>query len=245
MCLAYDDAAEFRTHAADFLTAGVAAGEHVWFVGPAGPAPIDAPGRIIDTAQAYGADLLDPAAQVAAYAAATDAALAAGYTGLRVAADVSTLLPTPAHRDAFARYEFAIGRYMLTAPFRAVCGYDRATLGDAVIAELACLHPRATAGSAPFHLYPASPRPGHVHLTGELDVTTEQLLTTALRRTEPGRPLVLHGEQLDFIDHRSLLVLDRHAEQHRTTLVLRTRSSAVRRLAELIEPAHIRVEVVA
>jgi hypothetical protein len=252
-CWSYDDLLDFRAHAAEFLSDGVAAGEFTWYVGvdtaPEVTAALGRSGQFVDVVEAYPAGaVIDPAAQVAAYAAATEAALAAGYSGLRVAAEVTGLVGSPAQLDAFARYEFAIGRYMLSAPLRAVCGYDRGVLGGATVAEAACLHPRSIHGATPFHLHPADPATGDVFLDGELDAAAEELFTGALRRIDParpGQPFVVHADGLRFVDHRSLLVLDRYAERHDATAVLRTRRTAVRHLAELLELGRVRVEVVA
>lgn len=54
------------------------------------------------------AEQVDPVAQVRAYAQATQQALADGYTGPRVAADVTSLVGTAPARAAFARYEHLI-----------------------------------------------------------------------------------------------------------------------------------------
>jgi hypothetical protein len=250
LCWAYDDLADFRACAVEFLGAGAAAGELTWYVGATTTSQIAAvlgdTGRFVDVIEAYASgSVVDPAAQVAAYTTATEAALAAGYSGLRVAAEVSGLVGSPAQLDAFARYEFAIGRYMLTAPMRAVCGYDRGALGDTAIAEAACLHPRSSAGATPFHLHPADPESDDVFLDGELDAATEDLFTAALHRTGPvrtGRPIVVHADGLRFADHRSLLILERFAERHGTTAVLRTPHTGTQRLADLLGLRHVRIE---
>jgi len=253
VCWSYDDLTDFQSYAVEFLGAGVAAGEFTWYVGasvtPGIAALLGDSGRFVDVLEAYSAGaVIEPEAQVAAYAAVTEAALAAGYSGFRVAAEVSRLVGTPAQLDAFARYEFAIGRYMLTAPMRAVCGYDRSVLGDVAVAEAASLHPRSSPGATPFHLHPAGPRRGDVFLDGELDPHTEELLVSALRRSEPGpagQPLVVHADGLRFVDHRSLLRLDEWAAGRRTTAVLRTPRAGVAHLAGLLDLHRVRVEVVA
>jgi hypothetical protein len=84
------------------------------------------------------------------------------------------------------------------------------------VAGGACLHPRANTDAAPFHLHPA---------TAGLD------------------GIVIEGDDLIFLDHRSLL-LQRYAEQHDLTAVVRTPSSVARRLAELLELNCVQVEVV-
>jgi hypothetical protein len=253
VCWSYDDLVDFRAYAAEFLSEGAAAGEYTWYVGvAAGPqvtSLLGDVGRFVDVADAYTAGAaIDPDAQVAAYASATEAAVAAGYSGLRVAAEVGGLVAGPGRLDAFARYEFAIGRYMLTAPLRAVCGYDRGALGGTAIAEAACLHPRSSAGATPFHLHPASPDGDAVFLDGELDAAGEELFAAALRRARPvrsGRPFVVHAGRLGFADHRSLLVLEHFAEQNHTTAVLRTGHAGLRHLVELLDLHHVRVEAAA
>ena len=141
-----------------------------------------------------------------------------------------------------------IDRLALTTPFHAVCGFDRRVLGDDAIAQLACMHPFSSAGATPFHLYPATPDAVEIVLDGELDAAAEELFVTALRRTgspSPGRVILVHGEDLRFIDHRGLLALQRHAERHDASAVVRTPLTSARRLADLLEIDRVRVEVIA
>jgi hypothetical protein len=252
-CRSYDDPAGFRTFARAFLQAGLANGEQVWYVaGVRTPVPdswpADRPGRsgavrVMAVEDAYPAGhVVDPAAQVAAYTAATQDALAAGFTGLRVAADVTSLVGTVVQRQAFARYEFRINQYMLAAPMRAACGYDRAALDETAIAELACLHPRSNAG-VPFRLLGAPPGDDRLLLDGELDADAETVFAAALQCTERSGEFVVDGDDLRFVDHRSLLQLQWYAEQQAATAVLRTRVSSARRLAGLLELSRVRVEL--
>lgn len=242
VCWSYDDPADFRAYAAAFLGAGAERGEYVWYVGTTAP-ELGRHARFVDVIEAYGSGhVVDPQAQVTAYAEATEAALAAGYTGLRVAAEVTEMVRTPRQLDAFARYEFLIGRYALTSPFRAVCGYDRRVLGDNAITELACLHPISGPRAAPFHLHPAAS--GGAFLDGELDADGEHLFATALRRTGLRETMTLHGDGLRFVDHRSLLTLQRYAERSGGSVVVRTPHGAAGRLAGLLGLSRVRVEAV-
>jgi hypothetical protein len=62
--------------------------------------------RVISFEEFYGAaEPVDPAAVIKRYDAATQEALADGYRGLRVGADVTDLVRAPERRDAFARCE--------------------------------------------------------------------------------------------------------------------------------------------
>lgn len=112
VCLAYDDPAVLDARAVAFLGDGLAAGERVWLAG-AGPPDALArrldrlPGlpdalrrgaaRLVPLEQAYRSGApIDPETPLRAYVAATEEALAAGYTGLRVVADVTPLVRTAA-----------------------------------------------------------------------------------------------------------------------------------------------------
>ncbi|MDG4795834.1 MEDS domain-containing protein [Micromonospora sp. WMMD1082] len=262
LCWAYDDRAGFMARAVEFLRAGLAAGERVWLVVAGPPEPIRDRLLGLDdfaTALAAGAAevrsldgaytsvaVTDPASQVAAYRAATRTALADGYTGLRVAAEATGLVRTPAQRDAFARYEHRVNEMMVTEAFRAMCGYDRAELGDRAVAELACLHPEHNVDDLLFRLYAAPPHAGQVALAGELDPSNHDLFRTALDRADlapVGDELVLVADALRFLDHRALIHLSEYAQDRDATLVLRAARSGVARLAALLDLPALRVEV--
>lgn len=261
VCWAYDDPAAFDAQAGAFLTEGLAAGERVWYVAPGQPEPIverlrgvrgfpDALRRgaaqIVPISSAYSTDrVIVPAAQVATYAAGTEEALGAGYTGLRVIADATSLVRTPDQLNAFARYEHLIDRYMRARPMSAMCAYDRRELGDRVIAELACMHPETNAAEVLFRLYACDSGDGCAAVAGELDRSTHELFSTALERAEL-RPvdgkLVVRATDLRFIDHRILMHLDDYARRHGATAVLHTSRSAAARLVELLGLSRVRVE---
>ncbi|HWS38047.1 MAG TPA: MEDS domain-containing protein [Actinoplanes sp.] len=259
-CWSYDDPGALEEFAKEFLRAGLAAGERVWHV----PSPrsnaiadwlrsadseVPRPDamRIIDWQDAYAAEqVVDPAEQIAAYAAVTEAALADGFTGFRVVADVTALVRTPEQRSAFARYEYAVSRYMRVAPMRALCTYDRLELGDRVIDELACLHETSHSSDVPFHLH-AGPTSGETVLAGELDMASADLFGDALWHTdlEPaGGEVTVDARGLRFVDHRSLLALQHHAQARRMTVVVRTGLGSAVRISELLELPNVRVELV-
>ncbi|MFJ9779606.1 MEDS domain-containing protein [Amycolatopsis sp. NPDC101161] len=261
VCWGYRRRAEFVARARDFLAAGLAAGERVLYVAPGDEALLIAQLRetgqfdvglrrgavlvsSVDSTYTTGT-VVDPAGQVRLYAAATEEALAAGFTGLRVAADATSLVRTPAQLDAFARYEHLVDRYMAAHPMSAMCGYDLTELGGDVVAQLACMHPVAHAGATPFHLH-GHARAGNVAaLAGELDSAVRELWPLALERADlravPG-PIAIDAHRLGFIDHRSLFDVADYAERHATTVVLRTRLTTPARLLELFDLAGVRVE---
>ncbi|MCZ7438651.1 MEDS domain-containing protein [Micromonospora sp. WMMC241] len=261
VCLVYDDPAALHARTVEQVGIGLAAGEQVWLVGPEDPDAVArrlaaVPGfadarrhgavRLFRVDEAYRRDeVVDPGAQVRAYVRATAEALAAGHTGLRVLAEATDLVRTPAQRDAFARYEHRVDHWIRHHPMAAVCAYDRRVLGDAAVAELACLHP-VTNADVLFRLH-AGDDDAAVALAGELDPTDERLFAAALDRAEP-RPvagrLVFDATNLRFVDHRSLLLLREYARRHGAIAVLRTHRPAPARLVELLGLTDIRVEVV-
>ncbi|GAA1756302.1 MEDS domain-containing protein [Luedemannella helvata] len=174
--------------------------------------------------------------------AATEVALADGYSGFRVAADVTAVVREPTNLAEFVRYEQLVDRYMAAEPFSAMCAFRRADLPSTALARLASVHPAGNSG-APFRIF-ANPD-GGTAIAGDLDMTTSDLLCAALAGVEPlivRGELVLDATRLAFIDHRSLLVLARFAATRGTTLVLRTRKPHLSRLIDLLELRHVRVE---
>jgi hypothetical protein len=248
VCWSFDDPAGFDARARDFLTGGLAAGEQVWYVSPEHPdvsiarlqdldgfpeALHRGAAKIVALDAAYASGrVIDPRAQVRAYTAATDA---------------TSLVRTSAQLEAFTRYEHLIDRYMRTRPMTALCAYDRVALGDAAIAQLACMHPETNADDVLFRLHAADPGEGCAALAGELDITNHELFATALDRAElspVGGELVLQAADLRFIDHRSLFRLQELARRSEATVVLRTTDSAAALLVELLELSEVRVEAV-
>ncbi|MER7459946.1 MEDS domain-containing protein [Micromonospora sp. NPDC126480] len=263
LCWSYDDRQVFAAHAERLLAAGLAAGEQVWYVTPAPPEAVTdrlvrrpdfaaalarGAAAVVSLGDTYASGVVvDPPAQVAAYAAATDAALAAGFTGLRVVAEATELVRTPAQLEAFTRYEHQIDRWMRTRPFGAVCAYDRTVLGDATVLALACMHPASNRPDLLFHLYGAAEPDGHAALAGELDLSNHDLFRTALERADlhptDGR-LVFHATALRFLDHRALAVLDAYARRRNAVAVLRTARPAAARLTELLGLTRVQVELI-
>jgi anti-anti-sigma regulatory factor len=262
VCWSYDDA-EFLGHAREFLAEGLALGQRVCLVADGAADDLAADlcategmeralrtgaARVAPVGDMYRFDaVIEPEAQVAAYARATEEALADGFTGFRVAAEATTLVRRPAQRDAFARYEHLIDEYMTTRPFAALCAYDRGELGEAAVAELACMHPNANADAAPFRLFSPNDADCVAELAGELDIVSVELFPAAVRRACPAPPggrVVVDASRLDFIDHRSLVLLDDLARAGGGTIVLRTRLTTPSRMIEALALSGVRAELV-
>lgn len=242
-----------------FLADGLSGGRRVVFLGPAvreseldgvdGFAAARAAGAaaVVDLGHYGAGGPVDPSTQARAYAEATEQALADGYTGLRVAADVTSLVGTVEGRAAFARYEHLIDAYVTRQPFSAMCGYDRRALGDAAVAELACMHALARRSSTPLRLF-AAEQPGvAAMLAGEVDLAGHALLRTALDRVDLARvggTITIDARDLSFIDHRGLMQLVEHVRSRgATTELLVGRRSIVSQVADLLRLTDLRVVV--
>jgi hypothetical protein len=260
LCWAYTDPGDVRVHMREFLADGLELGQRVSWItsGPLEDLVDDLRGvRVFDRALNSGAAsvssidatypfgaVVDPAGQVAAYAEATGNAVAAGFTGLRVAAEATPLVRTLAQREAFLRYEHLVDRYMTGHPFAAMCAYDRAELGDDVVNALACVHPNSNRGPTPFRVHAADD--GTTAFAGDLDGPVRDAFARALDLAEPvvvNDVLVVDGTELNFVDHRNLLALADHAARRGATAVLRTRAVGAARLLEILGLDNVRVEL--
>lgn len=256
----FDDHAEFRAAAVEFLADGLARGARVRYIGPADEQSLRAdlaplmrvpqahrPGavEVVSVAGTYaGLDAcVDAQTQVDSYTADTLAALADGFADFRVAAEVTMLVRTPAQLDAFARYEHQADRLMTRMPFTAMCGYRRAELGDDAVGQLACLHPVGGTEQAPFRV--TASRDADVALSGELDLATVGSFAVAVDRTgvmNGPAEVVVDATGLEFADHRNLLVLQRMADRYGRTVVLRTERRLPARLVAALDLSRVRVE---
>lgn len=263
LCWGYDDPAEFPARAAEFLVDGLAAGQRVLYVGGGDPDALIEQLRGVDaleealaagSAQVASLDarypvgtVVQPVEQVRAYVELTELALEAGFTGFRVAADVTPLVRTSEQLDAFARYEHRIDREMVARPLAALCAYDRAELGADVIAQTACMHASTSTGTSPFRLHGTDRSGCAVAISGELDLVSAEWWPLALARAGL-RPiageLVVDATRLAYIDHRSLLELVRYAHGEDARLVLRGGPPSLPRLVDLLDLTTVRVEAV-
>jgi anti-anti-sigma regulatory factor len=260
LCQVFDGFPEFRTAAVAFLTDGLARGNRVRYLADGEPdvlhaeiAPLErlpaaqraGAVEVVSSGRSYAgpAACVDAQTQVEVYTRDTRTALADGFTGLRVAADVTMLVRTLAQLDAFARYEHQVDRFMARAPFSAMCGYRRSELGDETVTQLACLHPGGSAEHAPFRMHATAG--ADVALSGELDLTTVDLFAAAVDRVglaERTEEIVVDATGLEFADHRNLLVLERMADRYGRSVVLRTSRRWPARLVVALGLHRVRVE---
>jgi hypothetical protein len=177
-------------------------------------------------------------AQVALFSAATDASVADGYTGLRVAADVTDLVTDPETREAHLRWESFADRALSVKPLTVLCGYRRDLLPAQLLQDLAAIHPAANADAddVPFHVFGQD---GDLALAGEVDLFSSEALDRALGfACGAGETPSLTLEALDFIDHRGLETLARRTPGPEGTgecCAIRNEPPVVKRLCDLLE----------
>lgn len=173
----------------------------------------------------------DPAKIIARYAAATEEAVAAGYQGLRVSADVTDLVRTPEQQESFASCEFLLERYASSHPLSAMCAYG-AELG-ATVKRFASLHAAAPAGLAPFQLVVR--QDGAVGVLGEIDATCQAEFEWALNRLQPADDgLTLDLSAAGFIDHWGLQILDEFVQKCPVQVTVRSLPPSARRIMGLL-----------
>ncbi|TVT49903.1 hypothetical protein FNH05_16485 [Amycolatopsis rhizosphaerae] len=259
LCCAYDDTTEFYARAAEFCRGGLDQGLRVCVVTNGDGASLhdafaDDPwlsGSLDDPAihwvsaeQMYPAGwCADPMNQVRRYIAATEAALADGFSGLRVIAEATAAGRIPEQIEPLARYEHRVDRYMARHPLSALCGLRRAEVPPESVEQIASLHPVASPGAAQFHFY--TNEEGVLAISGELDGEAAVAFALALRRAETAAPsgeLVVDARGLTFLDHRNLSTLAALAARKEVTVLVRTGNPAVGRLIELLNVRGISVE---
>lgn len=227
-CWGFDDRQEFADAALEFLTDGLRHGQRLAHVGSEPVAeqrerlePLGGVGGLIDSGALQLFELgdlyrvgepVDTEAQLAVYSAATEAARTDGYTGLRVAAQVTDLVSEPETWDAHVHWESTADRVFSATGLSALCGYQRDSLPSHLLADLAAVHPAANddTGEVPFHLFGED---GGLVLSGEIDLFSSEALDRALGFARKGsEPLTLDLAALEFIDHHGLEVLAGHVK---------------------------------
>lgn len=189
-----------------------------------------------------GTNVVDPAATIAHCVAVLDVVVGRGYSGCRAVVDGAVLARTPEQRAALSQLEYLIDQEIAVRPFSALCAYDLRLVGDTA-KEMMCLHPFVGPETAGFHIY--ADRDVDFALAGEVDASEQETFATAMQRIWPlstGDELVIGAHALDFIAHHHLVLLDHLGRAKGRQVVLRTDQPVVRRLAELLELGHVRVE---
>jgi ABC-type transporter Mla MlaB component len=251
-CLPFGDWEQLREAVVTFLADGRRLGQRLIYVGACSEEELRSdlaalPGR--DRLIADGTlqlrslpeiytpgEPIDPEAQLAVYADATEQALKEGYSGLRVGAEVTALVASPETWEAHTRWEAFADRYMASMPMAALCCYDTREVPHDVMSDLACVHPGSVDSPelAPFHLC-ATGEKSSLMLHGEVDYFCADDLDRLLALATPAEgKTVLDLSAVRFVDHHAVLRLaDRTRDPDRRVEVINVPAQA-RRLSDLL-----------
>lgn len=207
--------------------------------------------RMVEAADAYrplvegGAGVA--ARQLDAFRRDLDGALAAGYSGMRVAADNTTVLTGGDELEQrWLAWEQLIDRWQARMPVTGVCYVDRSRVPADRLGRVAGVHPLYAGISAPslrtYHdAEPAGPTvlvlDGAVEAFDEAELRARLRTEVALAADEPGGAAVIVDlSRLTYLHHRGLLAL------HDAGVRVRQAPTIVRRLNELL-PAVDRLQL--
>ena len=157
----------------------------------------------------------DGAEQVARYRELAEAAERDGFGGLRVAADVTSIVIDENARRPFLDYELAVDALMAELSLSALCAYDASVLGPAG-AQLSVVHPQRhvpPCDDPGFSLFRDGD--GIFRLAGEVDVRCRELFSVALETAASAAQdeVVLDLGDLGFVDVAGLTRLWRWADE--------------------------------
>jgi anti-anti-sigma regulatory factor len=218
VCWTYSSDKEFRSAAAVFLAEGAELGQQLLYVAERalhedlveldGRDELIASGtlRLVRLEELY--DVGEPVnadEQLARYAKATDRAVADGHNGLRVVAEITSMVRDPARRTEWARWELAVERYMASGnPLAALCCYDLRILGERGADAIVCVHPLVH-GPHTQGLCRLYGNGRDLALAGEIDGFSVEHLGRMLGDLDENVSLDLSA--VEFIDHHGLLEL--------------------------------------
>ncbi|MHB1433548.1 MAG: MEDS domain-containing protein [Streptosporangiaceae bacterium] len=195
----FDGPAGFSALVVPFLAEGSARGEFVMYLADDPDPSVTArltrtvaadANQVASITEVYGASgIVDARVQRAVFASVLADSLAGGFTGIRVAADNTSLVADDDRRNAWLRWEFAADEFIAGNPVTGLCGYDVSRVGPGVLGHLATMHPlRRAAGPAPaYRIYSDGQA---LMLVGEPDLIALAKLRIALDAA-PGRTGVL------------------------------------------------------
>ncbi|HET8599764.1 MAG TPA: MEDS domain-containing protein [Segeticoccus sp.] len=255
---------EFLARAAEFLHDGIVEGQYVEFVGQGSVEELTAQVRELPGGEAglrtrqvgvcpveqffvmTEPGVVDAVASVQSRITAGKQAMAAGFSASRAVVDATSVVRTPRAREAFAQFEHLIDVEMSRLPISAMCAYDTRLVDHATLAHLAALHPVCCPGAGPLRLY-ADPGTD-LAVAGEADGASAVLVTAALQTVLPLLPapsLRIDASELQFADHRGLMLLDDALAGQGRTAVLQGTARTLSTLAQLLPLRALRVEGVA
>lgn len=209
---------QFATLASPFLAEGVALGERLLYVAEdpdpralAGLADLVGGGglQIASIAEVYGpSGIVDAPSQRATFAEALTQALAEGYSGIRVAADNTSLVMDSERLDAWIRWEIVADHFMSQNRVTGLCAFNRERVDVDRLRHLATLHPlfSATSFTPQFRLFADGDT---LRIEGEVDSSAVDQLWLALENLPPKTGVTIDLAKTTLMSHRVLAGLGR------------------------------------
>ncbi|HUZ57122.1 MAG TPA: MEDS domain-containing protein [Streptosporangiaceae bacterium] len=200
---AISGAGEFPVLAALFLAEGAALSERLIYVAedpdPADVARLDDVTdqdalQVMSTAEVYGSvGIVDPARQRETFASLLTEALAAGFTGIRVAADNTPLVIGEERLRAWTSWEVVADRFIAENQVTGLCAFDQDRVDISRLRHLATLHPLSSA-SSPVPQFRLFSDAGALRVEGQLDSVAVTQLWLALDNLPPETGVVIDLE---------------------------------------------------
>lgn len=212
----FDGPGDFDELARRYLAEGVPRAELLMFVAedpnPAVVADLvdlveERPVQVASIAEVYGASgVVDAEGQRAVFAGVLADALAAGYSGIRVAADNTPLVLDSERLTAWSRWEYVADRFMSENSVTGLCAFDRRRVDVDQLRHLASLHPLVSAGTPTpqFRLFADDEA---LWIDGLLDTFAVTEVSRVLRALPAKTPLVIDLDRVSFMSNKSLAEL--------------------------------------
>lgn len=136
--------------------------------------------QVASIAEVYGASgIVDAHRQRDTFLGEMRDALRGGYTGIRVAADNSSLVATPERLEAWIRWELTADRMMSEHKVTGLCAFDRLRVDVDVLRHLSTLHPLHSAAE-PVPQFLMFAEEDGLYVEGEIDSVAVEHLWLAL-----------------------------------------------------------------
>lgn len=231
---------EFAALAEPFLAEGAARNERLMYVAEDPDiasfgewTEALAPGTLTaaTVAEVYGeSGIVDATSQRVTFAQALGEALAAGYTGIRVAADNTRLVLDEERIEAWIRWEIVADHFMSQNPVTGLCAFDKARADVDTIRRLATLHPvwPAESDQPPFRLFSND---SALWLEGEVNSFALGQARLALENLPPQTNVVVDLTKTENVTSDALSALRQLCETG-VAVTVRGATEIVRRLAQ-------------
>lgn len=182
-------------------------------------------------AEVYGSSgIVDAVQQRATFTQVLKEALAAGYTGIRVAADNTPLVLDRERIEAWMRWEIVADHFMSENPVTGLCAFDSTHIDVGTLQQLATLHPvwPEDADQPPFRLFSSD---SSLWLEGEINAFAVGQAQLALQNLPPSTGVVVDLTGTAAVSTDAFTALRQLCETG-VSVTIRGATEIVRRLAQ-------------